>query len=51
MAEAGYADGFDVELVTNTTERRRTEAVVVQGKSCQDRNKSRNKFNASIADV
>ena len=30
MAEAGYADGFDVELVTNTTERRRTEAVVVQ---------------------
>jgi len=30
MAEAGYADGFDVELVTNTTDRRRTEAVVVQ---------------------
>jgi peptide/nickel transport system substrate-binding protein len=30
MAEAGYADGFDVELVTNTTERRKTEAVVVQ---------------------
>lgn len=30
MAEAGYADGFDVELVTNTTERRETEAVVVQ---------------------
>ena len=30
MAEAGYADGFDVELVTNTTERRRTEAVIVQ---------------------
>jgi len=30
MAEAGYADGFDVELVTNTTERRRSEAVVVQ---------------------
>jgi len=30
MAEAGYADGFDVEIVTNTTERRKTEAVVVQ---------------------
>ncbi|MBE3090082.1 MAG: ABC transporter substrate-binding protein [Actinobacteria bacterium] len=30
MAEAGYADGFDVELVTNTTEDRKTEAVVVQ---------------------
>jgi peptide/nickel transport system substrate-binding protein len=30
MAEAGYADGFDLELVTNTTERRRTEAVVIQ---------------------
>jgi peptide/nickel transport system substrate-binding protein len=30
MAEAGYADGFNVELVTNTTERRRTEAVVIQ---------------------
>jgi len=30
MAEAGYADGFDVELATDTTERRRTEAVVVQ---------------------
>ncbi|RKX54711.1 MAG: ABC transporter substrate-binding protein, partial [Thermotoga sp.] len=30
MAEAGYADGFDVELVTNTTERRRNEAVIVQ---------------------
>ena len=30
MAEAGYADGFDVELVTNTTDRRRTEAVVIQ---------------------
>ena len=30
MAEAGYADGFDVEIVTNTTERRETEAVVVQ---------------------
>ena len=30
MAEAGYADGFDVELVTNTTERRETEAVVIQ---------------------
>jgi len=30
MAEAGYADGFDVELVTNTTEIRKTEAVVIQ---------------------
>jgi peptide/nickel transport system substrate-binding protein len=30
MAEAGYADGFDVEIVTNTTETRKTEAVVVQ---------------------
>jgi peptide/nickel transport system substrate-binding protein len=30
MAAAGYADGFDVELVTNTTEDRKTEAVVVQ---------------------
>lgn len=30
MAEAGYANGFDVELVTNTTERRRSEAVIVQ---------------------
>ena len=30
MAEAGYADGFDVEIVTDTTERRKTEVVVVQ---------------------
>lgn len=30
MAEAGYADGFEVELVTNTTERRKNEAIIVQ---------------------
>jgi peptide/nickel transport system substrate-binding protein len=30
MAEAGYADGFDVELSTLTRERNRTEAVVIQ---------------------
>ena len=30
MAEAGYADGFEVELVTNTREERRNEAVIVQ---------------------
>ncbi|MBA7500602.1 Periplasmic dipeptide transport protein [subsurface metagenome] len=30
MAEAGYSDGFDVELTTDTRERRRAEAVVIQ---------------------
>lgn len=30
MAEAGYADGFEVELVTNENDIRRQEAVVVQ---------------------
>jgi peptide/nickel transport system substrate-binding protein len=30
MAEAGYADGFDVELVASTEELRRTESVVIQ---------------------
>ena len=30
MAEAGYADGFEVELVTNTTETRKNEAIIVQ---------------------
>ena len=30
MAEAGCADGFDLELTTNTTERRRNEAVIIQ---------------------
>jgi peptide/nickel transport system substrate-binding protein len=30
MAEAGYADGFEVELITNTAERRKNEAVIVQ---------------------
>jgi peptide/nickel transport system substrate-binding protein len=30
LAEAGYADGFEVELVTNTSERRKNEAVIVQ---------------------
>ena len=30
LAEAGYADGFDVELTTTTQELRKTEAVVVQ---------------------
>jgi peptide/nickel transport system substrate-binding protein len=30
LAEAGYADGFEVELVTNTREERRNEAVIVQ---------------------
>ncbi len=30
MAEAGYADGFEVELVTNDTYTRRSEAVAIQ---------------------
>jgi peptide/nickel transport system substrate-binding protein len=30
MADAGYANGFDVEIVTNESEIRRAEAVVVQ---------------------
>jgi peptide/nickel transport system substrate-binding protein len=30
LAEAGYADGFEVELITNTTDRRKNEAVIVQ---------------------
>jgi len=30
MKEAGYPNGFEVELVTNTTERRRGEAIAVQ---------------------
>ncbi len=30
LAEAGYADGFEVELVTNTTERRKGEAIIIQ---------------------
>ncbi len=30
LKEAGYADGFDVELTTSVTERRRAEAVIVQ---------------------
>ncbi len=30
MAEAGYADGFEVEMVTNTTDKRKNEAIIVQ---------------------
>jgi peptide/nickel transport system substrate-binding protein len=30
MAEAGYEDGFEVELLTNTTQRRKDEAAKVQ---------------------
>lgn len=30
MADAGYANGFDVEIVTNESEIRRAEAVVIQ---------------------
>ena len=30
MTEAGYSDGFDVELATDTRERRRAEAIVIQ---------------------
>ncbi len=30
LKEAGYPNGFEVELVTNTTERRRNEAISVQ---------------------
>lgn len=30
LAEAGYADGFEVELVTNTTDTRKNEAIIVQ---------------------
>lgn len=30
MADAGYADGFEVEMVTNNRETRRNEAVIVQ---------------------
>ncbi|WP_448535122.1 ABC transporter substrate-binding protein [Pseudothermotoga sp.] len=30
LAEAGYPDGFEVELMTSTTEVRRNEAVVIQ---------------------
>ncbi|RPI75283.1 MAG: ABC transporter substrate-binding protein [Desulfobacteraceae bacterium] len=30
MNEAGYANGFDVELITNTTEIRRNEATLIQ---------------------
>lgn len=30
LAEAGYANGFEVELVTNTTETRKNEAIIVQ---------------------
>ncbi|HEU24002.1 MAG: ABC transporter substrate-binding protein [Mesoaciditoga sp.] len=30
LAQAGYANGFEVELVTNTTERRRNEAIAIQ---------------------
>lgn len=30
MAEAGYADGFEVELVTSSTDERKNEAIIVQ---------------------
>jgi peptide/nickel transport system substrate-binding protein len=30
LAEAGYADGFEVELITNTTDTRKNEAIIIQ---------------------
>ncbi len=35
MKEAGYPNGFEVELVTNTTERRRNEAIAIQAALAQ----------------
>jgi len=35
LAEAGYSNGFEVELVTNTTDRRRNEAIAIQADLAQ----------------